>query len=45
MRARRLLVLATATGSAMQPVPTVAQQPARATFDELKQGAGQGWRR
>ena len=38
MRNRLLFALATAIGSAMQLAPSVAQQPARATFDELKQG-------
>jgi hypothetical protein len=39
MRNRLLFALATAIGSVMQLAPSVAQQPARATFDELKQGA------
>jgi phosphohistidine phosphatase SixA len=38
MRHRFLFALATVIGSAMQLAPSVAQQPARATFDELKQG-------
>ncbi len=38
MRNCLLFALATAIGSAMQLAPSVAQQPARATFDELKQG-------
>src|SRR5258708_8189826 len=38
MRNRLLFALATTIGSAMQLAPSVAQQPARATFDELKQG-------
>src|SRR5258708_22508979 len=38
MRNRLLFALATTIGSAMQLAPSVAQQPARTTFDELKQG-------
>jgi broad specificity phosphatase PhoE len=38
MRICRLLILATAIMLAAAPAPTVAQQSARATFDEMKQG-------
>ena len=38
MKIRRLFVLAAAIGIATQATPAVAQQPARAIFDELKQG-------
>jgi len=38
MKLRILFVLAIAIGVAMQPARTMAQQPARTTFDELKQG-------
>jgi hypothetical protein len=38
MRNCLLFALASVIGSAMQLAPSVAQQPARATFDELKQG-------
>jgi phosphohistidine phosphatase SixA len=38
VKIRHFLVLATAIGIIAQPAPTIAQQPARATFDELKQG-------
>jgi phosphohistidine phosphatase SixA len=38
MKNRLLFALTTVIGSAMQLVPSIAQQPARATFDELKQG-------
>jgi phosphohistidine phosphatase SixA len=38
MTIRRLFVLAAAIGIATQATPSVAQQPARAIFDELKQG-------
>ena len=38
MKICHFLILATAIGIAAQPARTVAQQPARATFDELKQG-------
>lgn len=38
MTIRHFLILATVVGIAAQPTSTVAQQSARATFDELKQG-------
>jgi phosphohistidine phosphatase SixA len=38
MRIRQFLFLATALGIVAQATHTSAQQPARATFDELKQG-------
>jgi len=38
MKIRRLLILAAVIALAAAPAPTVAQQSARATFDELKQG-------
>src|SRR5260370_18722326 len=38
MRNRLLFALATAIGSAMQLAPSVGEQAAIATFDELKQG-------
>ena len=38
MKIRHFFILAAAIGIAAQPAATVAQQPARATFDELKQG-------
>ena len=38
MKIRHLLILATAIGIATQATPTVAQQPARTTFDALRQG-------
>jgi phosphohistidine phosphatase SixA len=38
MKLRLLFALAAAIGIATQPTRTIAQQPARATFDELKQG-------
>ena len=38
MKIRRLLMLAIAIGIVAQPARTMAQQPARTTFDELKQG-------
>lgn len=38
MKIRHLLMLACAIGIAVQATPAVAQQSARATFDELKQG-------
>ena len=38
MRNRLLFALATVIASAMQPAPSLAQQPAREIFAELKQG-------
>jgi phosphohistidine phosphatase SixA len=38
MKIRHFFILAAAIGIAVRPAATVAQQPARATFDELKQG-------
>src|ERR1700739_448217 len=38
MKNRLLFALATVIGIATQPVPSVAQQPARATFDALRHG-------
>jgi phosphohistidine phosphatase SixA len=38
MTIRHFLILATAIGIAASPAHTIAQQSARATFDELKQG-------
>lgn len=38
MTIRRFLIVAAAIGIAVHPARTIAQQPARATLDELKQG-------
>src|ERR1700730_10420951 len=38
MKIRHFFILAAAIGIAVRPAAAVAQQPARATFDELKQG-------
>ena len=38
MKSHHFLIVAIAIGMATQPAPAVAQQSARATFDELKQG-------